>query len=111
MCCTGPASTRASRTCTRSIRITSRLWMGLWEWMEMDRFRGGGRNEWEEKRIASIDVETAAMSFLTENNMAAVCPAWAPGGNAIAYSAAPCPTAGSGIGGGEEATHLLAKPS
>ena len=70
---------------------------------------GGGRNEWEEKRIASIDVETAAMSFLTENNMAAVCPAWAPGGNAIAYSAAPCPTAGSGIGGGEQARHLLAK--
>jgi hypothetical protein len=70
---------------------------------------GGGRNEWEQKRIAVVDVETAAISYLTEKNMAAVCPAWPPSGTAIAYSAAPGPPAGSMVGGGEEARRLLAK--
>ena len=59
---------------------------------------GGGRNEWEEKRIAVIDVETAAKSYLTPNSMAAVTPAWSPSGAAIAYS----------VGGGEQARRLLA---
>jgi Tol biopolymer transport system component len=54
---------------------------------------GGGRNEWEEKRIAAIDLETAAISYLTPNSMAAVTPAWSPSGAAIAYSAASGPSA------------------
>jgi Tol biopolymer transport system component len=70
---------------------------------------GGGRSEWQEKRIAVLDPETAALSYLTENGMAAVCPAWSPGGDAIAYSAAPGPRAGSSVGGGEPARRLLAK--
>jgi Tol biopolymer transport system component len=70
---------------------------------------GGGRNGWEEKRIAVIDLATAAKSYPTPNGMAAVSPAWSPNGTAIAYSAAPGPTAGSGIGGGEPARRLLAK--
>ena len=69
---------------------------------------GGGRNEWEEKRIAAIDLETAAISYLTPNSMAAVTPAWSPSGAAIAYSAAPGPGAGSSVGGGEQARRLLA---
>jgi Tol biopolymer transport system component len=69
---------------------------------------GGGRNEWEEKRIAVIDLETAAISYLTPNSMAAVTPAWSPSGTAIAYSAAPGPSAGSSAGGGEQARRLLA---
>ena len=69
---------------------------------------GGGRNQWEEKRIAVVDLETAARTYLTPNNMAAVSPAWSPNGTAIAYSAAPGPTAGSGVGGGEPARRLLA---
>jgi Tol biopolymer transport system component len=69
---------------------------------------GGGRNEWEEKRIAAIDLETAATSYLTPNSMAAVTPAWSPSGAAIAYSAAPGPAAGSSVGGGEQARRLLA---
>jgi Tol biopolymer transport system component len=69
---------------------------------------GGGRNEWEEKRIAVIDLATAATSYLTDHRAAAVCPAWSPGGTALAYSAAPGPAAGSSVGGGEEARRLLA---
>lgn len=70
---------------------------------------GGGRNEWEEKRIAVIDLESAVISHLTEKSMTAVCPAWSPDGTAIAYSTAPGPSPGSAIGGGDEARRLLAK--
>jgi len=70
---------------------------------------GGGRNEWEEKRIAIIDLETAASTYLTPNSMSAVSPAWSPSGTAMAYSAAPGPSAGSSIGGGEPARRLLAR--
>jgi hypothetical protein len=70
---------------------------------------GGGRNEWEEKRIAVIDLHTAAKSYLTGDSMAAVSPAWSPSGTAIAYSAAPGPSAGSSVGGGEQARRLLAR--
>jgi len=38
----------------------------------------------------------------------AVSPAWSPSGTAIAFSAAPGPTAGSSVGGGEPARRLLA---
>lgn len=68
---------------------------------------GGGREEWEEKRIAVIDPGTGAVSHVTGVEMTAVCPAWSPGGRAIAYSAAPGPAAGLEVGGGEEARRLL----
>jgi Tol biopolymer transport system component len=70
---------------------------------------GEGRNHWEGKRIAVLDLGTAAVSYLTETGMAAVFPAWSPGGKAIAYSAAPGAGAGARIAGGEEARQLLAK--
>jgi Tol biopolymer transport system component len=70
---------------------------------------GGGRNEWEEKRIAVVDLVTATSSYLTPNGMAAVSPAWSPTGTAVAYSAAPGPNAGSPVGGGEPARRLLAR--
>jgi Tol biopolymer transport system component len=70
---------------------------------------GEGRNQWENKRIAVIDLETTAVSYLTETSVAAVCPAWSPGGTAIAYSAAPGPGAGARVGGGDEARQLLAQ--
>jgi dipeptidyl aminopeptidase/acylaminoacyl peptidase len=69
---------------------------------------GGGRNQWDKKRIAVIDLETAASTYLTPGSMAAVSPAWSPDGTAIAYSAAPGPIAGSSVGGGEPARRLLA---
>jgi Tol biopolymer transport system component len=70
---------------------------------------GGGREEWEEKRIAVIDLETTASSYLTKNSEAAVCPAWSPDGTAIAYSAARGPAAEASVGGGEQAKRLLAQ--
>ena len=70
---------------------------------------GGGRNEWEEKRIAAIDLETGASTYLTPTGMAAVSPAWSPSGAAIAFSAAPGPGTGSSVGGGEPARRLLAR--
>ena len=72
---------------------------------------GGGRDAWEEKRIAVIDLETAAVSYLTDTNIAAVCPAWSPDGTSLAYSAAPGPGAVNSVGGGEEARRLLSRRS
>ncbi len=68
---------------------------------------GGGRMEWEEKRIAVIDSRTATLRYLTDRNMVAVCPAWSPGGDRIAFASAPGSSAN--IGGGEEAKRLLAR--
>jgi Tol biopolymer transport system component len=50
---------------------------------------GTGREEWERKRIATIDLRTTHISYLTEPTVAAVCPAWSPNGNHIAFSSAP----------------------
>lgn len=69
---------------------------------------GGGRCTWEEKRIAVIDLRSAAVRFLTDGKIAAISPAWSPGGSAIAYAAAPAALEGP-ISGGEEARRLLAK--
>ena len=68
---------------------------------------GGGRNDWEEKRIVVIDLASGAKSYRTANSVAAVCPAWSPDGSTIAYSAAPDP--GRSIGGGDAARRLLAQ--
>jgi len=70
---------------------------------------GGGRFEWQEKRIAVIDPEGSDLSYLTDGSMAAVCPAWSPDGAAVAYSAAPGPTDPIGVSGGDEARELLSK--
>lgn len=50
---------------------------------------GGGREEWQGKRIAVIDLDTAAISYLTDDRSAAVTPAWSPDGQRLAYAAAP----------------------
>jgi Tol biopolymer transport system component len=71
---------------------------------------GGGRNQWEEKRIAILDPGTGAVSYLTDESMAVAFPAWSPGGDQIAFSAAPAPVNSKAhIGGGEPARRLLAK--
>lgn len=70
---------------------------------------GSGRNQWEEKRIAILDPETAAISYLTDEKTAAAAPSWSPQGGTVAFSAAPGAAAGALIGGGEPARRLLAK--
>jgi Tol biopolymer transport system component len=76
---------------------------------------GGGRNQWEEKRIAVVNLagaftRGAAISYLTDESTAAACPSWSPAGERIAFSAAPGPgTRQAHIGGGEPARRLLAK--
>jgi Tol biopolymer transport system component len=70
---------------------------------------GGGREEWEQKRIAVLDLNTAALSRLTDDRTVAVCPSWCPRGDRIAFAAAPEPDAGAGVGGGEPARRLLEK--
>ena len=70
---------------------------------------GGGRNQWEEKRIAVLDVRTGAPSYLTDESMSAGFPVWSPGGDQIAFSAAPGPGLKDSVGGGEPARRLLAK--
>ena len=68
---------------------------------------GGGREEWEQKRIAVIDLNTAALSRLTDDRTVAVCPSWYPRGDRIAFAAAPASGVGANIGGGEPARRLL----
>jgi Tol biopolymer transport system component len=70
---------------------------------------GGGREEWERKRIAVINLNTSAISHLTDNHTAAVCPSWCPRADRIAFAAAPAPGAGAAVGGGEPARRLLEK--
>jgi len=70
---------------------------------------GGGREEWERKRIAVIDLNTAAISHLSDDRTAAVCPSWCPRGDRIAFAAAPAPDTGAAVGGGEPARRLLEK--
>jgi dipeptidyl aminopeptidase/acylaminoacyl peptidase len=70
---------------------------------------GDGREEWEGKRIAVIDLRSGTISYLSDSGVASVCPAWSPDGATVAYSAAPGPSPGSDVEGGEEARQLLAK--
>ncbi len=55
---------------------------------------GGGREEWENKRIAVMDLNTEAISYLTETNMAAVSPSWSPAGDRIAFAGGPAGRSG-----------------
>ena len=70
---------------------------------------GGGREDWQRKRIAVIDLNTAEISRLTDDRTAAVCPSWCPRGDRIAFAAAPAPGTGAAVGGGEPARRLLEK--
>jgi Tol biopolymer transport system component len=70
---------------------------------------GGGRYEWEQKRIAVIDLNTSTVSHLTDNHTAAVCPSWCPRRDRIAFAAAPSPSTAAAVGGGEPARRLLEK--
>ncbi len=49
---------------------------------------GAGRETWSEKRIATIDLDTEALRYLTDENTSAICPSWSPDGKQIAYVAA-----------------------
>src|SRR5579872_791506 len=67
---------------------------------------GAGRNTWEAKRIAVIDLPSIAIRYLTGESMAAICPAWSPDASTIAFSAAPV---APHIGGGDDAKRALGK--
>jgi len=63
------------------------------------------RFEWQGKRIAVVDLRAGSASYVTDENVSAVWPAWSPDGSSIVYSAAPSGEAG----GGEPARRALAK--
>jgi hypothetical protein len=67
---------------------------------------GFGRDTWSDKRIAVIDLESAAVRYLTDKTTSAICPLWSPNGKRIAYAAAPNAV---GIGGGDQAKACLQK--
>jgi Tol biopolymer transport system component len=50
---------------------------------------GDGRATWAGKRIAVVDLKTGSSRNVTMEDIAAICPAWAPDGRRIAYVAAP----------------------
>jgi hypothetical protein len=50
---------------------------------------GAGRQTWSGKRIGVIDLETAALHYLTGETRSAISPAWSPDGKRIAYTAGP----------------------
>jgi Tol biopolymer transport system component len=66
---------------------------------------GEGREEWEHKRIAIVDLRTAKVSYRTAPDLAAACPTWSPDARQLAFCAAPAPT--GQVGGGDEAERLL----
>jgi dipeptidyl aminopeptidase/acylaminoacyl peptidase len=70
---------------------------------------GAGRYHWQQKRIATVNLKTWKVDYLTGKNTAAVTPSWSPAGDRIAYSAAPEPAPGANVGGGDAAKALLAK--
>jgi Tol biopolymer transport system component len=50
---------------------------------------GDGRATWAGKRIAVVDLKTGSLRNVTTEDNAAICPAWSPDGQRIAYVAAP----------------------
>jgi dipeptidyl aminopeptidase/acylaminoacyl peptidase len=54
---------------------------------------GGGRETYERKRIAIVDLESLAVRYLTGGNTSAIAPSWSPEGRRLAYVQAPAPPA------------------
>jgi dipeptidyl aminopeptidase/acylaminoacyl peptidase len=52
---------------------------------------GGERNEWHNKRIAVVDLDSFAVRDLTGPGKVGLGPSWSPDGNSIVYSAGPAP--------------------
>ena len=50
---------------------------------------GYGRETWEGKRIAILDLDTMALRYLTDESVSALAPAWSPDGRRIAFTQAP----------------------
>lgn len=66
--------------------------------------QGAGRMTWSNKRIAVVDVDSGALTALTDEAAAAFSPAWSPDGERIAYVAMPDE---GDLGGGERARQGL----
>lgn len=52
---------------------------------------GGGRETWQDKRIAIVDLDSLALRYLTGDDTSAMAPSWSPDGRRIAYVQAPAP--------------------
>ena len=50
---------------------------------------GAGRESWNNKRIALIDLASAVSRYRTAENLAAICPSWSPDGKRLAFTALP----------------------
>jgi hypothetical protein len=50
---------------------------------------GSGRETWEGKRIAILDLDGMALRYLTDESASALAPAWSPDGRRIAFAQAP----------------------
>ena len=75
---------------------------------------GDGRYEWINKRLAVVDLESAAVRYLTPEDTVGFSPVWSPDGNRIAYCAGPQPVGWSNIEIGDDPANkrinaLLAK--
>ena len=52
---------------------------------------GGGREIYERKRIAIVDLDSLAIRYVTGTSTSAMMPAWSPDGRRLAYVQAPAP--------------------
>ena len=50
---------------------------------------GFGRETWEGKRIAIVDLDTMALRYVTDKSVSALAPVWSPDGRRIAFAQAP----------------------